>query len=200
MQDAPSPTAIQQMEQRFAACGFPRARITLREEMAVAAITLDPQAEPSDAQLACAARLMETNHLFPGTDTPAMAERLRPFLMRAMQRSDEDERQALIERDNLGPAVASLTPLRDDPRALERRLIALCGPETRKLIRTITPAGAHRPVLELHPRLSPGDSNIATSKAFTCLAELGTAADLHLGFLGNAATPTAPLPSGHPSR
>jgi hypothetical protein len=200
MQDAAMAATINQMEQRFAACGFPGARITLNEEMQTAAVTLSPQNTPSDGELDCAAKLMVRAHLFPGTDTPALAERLRPFLLRAMQGNQDEDRQALIERDALGPAVASLTPLRGNPAALKTRLTALCGPESRKLIRVTTPPGAPHPLLELHPALRPGEATAAVDKAFLCIVELSTAADLGLGFVGNAAAPKAPLPSTHPAR
>lgn len=197
MQAAP-PVPQDAIKAQIGACGFPQARI--EEAYDSYAVTLNPATPPGDQQLECAAKLMVADKLWPGDNPPALAEQLRRFLLPAMLSAGEDTRQQMIERDQLAPSIAKLDAVRNDAPALARQLGDLCGPQSRAMLKLVTPSGGGQPGLALGRIAAPGQNAAETDKAFVCLLKLSSAADLHIGFTGDEGGKSAPLPSGPHAR
>jgi hypothetical protein len=192
MQAAP-PVPQDAIKAQMGACGFPQARV--EEAYDSYAVTLNPATPPGDQQLECAAKLMVADKLWPGDNPPALAEQLRRFLLPAMLSAGEDMRQQMIERDQLAPQIAKLDPVRNDAPALARQLGDLCGPHSKAMLKLVPSPGGGRPSLALGRIAKPGQNAAETDKAFLCLLKLSSAADLHIGFIGDEAGKPAPLPS-----
>ncbi|WP_068081028.1 hypothetical protein [Novosphingobium rosa] len=197
MQAAP-PIPQDAIKAQMGACGFPKAQV--EEAYDSFAVTLNPATPPSDQQLECAAKLMVADKLWPGDNPPALAQQLRRFLLPAMLNAGEDTRQQMIERDQLAPQITRLEAVRDDAPALARQLSEFCGPSSKPMLKLVTPPGAARPSLALGRIANHGQNAAETDKAFLCLLKFSSAADLHIGFVGDegpARDPApAPLPSG----
>lgn len=197
MQAAPPPPQ-DAIKAQMGACGFPRARV--EEAYDSFAVTLNPASPPNDQQLECAARLMVADKLWPGDNPPALAQQLRRFLLPAMLKTGEDDRQQMIERDRLAPTIAKLDAVRDDAPALAAQLTQLCGAPSKAMLKLVTPPGAARPTLALGRIANPGQNAAETDAAFLCVLKLSSAADLHIGFIGDESAAAAPLPSPAPTR
>lgn len=197
MQAAPPPPQ-DAIKAQMGACGFPQARV--EEAYDSYAVTLNPASPPNDQQLECAAKLMVGDKLWPGDNPPALAQQLRRFLLPAMLSAGEDTRQQMIERDQLAPQIAKLDAVRNDAPALAKQLGDFCGPHSKAMLKMVSAPGGGQPSLALG-RIAHADQNAAeTDKAFLCLLKLSSAADLHIGFIGDEGGKPAPLPSGPHAR
>jgi hypothetical protein len=197
MQAAPPPPQ-DAIKAQIGACGFPQAQV--EEAYDSFAVTLNPAAPPNDQQLECAAKLMVADKLWPGDNPPALAQQLRRFLLPAMLNGGEDNRQQMIEREQLAPSVAKLDALRNDAPALARQLGEFCGPSSKAMLKLVRAPGAAQPSLALGRIANPGRNAAETDKAFLCLLKFSSAADLHIGFIGDEGPAPAPLPSPAPAR
>jgi hypothetical protein len=197
-QDASSPSPQDAIRAQMGACGFPHAKV--EEAYDSYAVTLNPATPPGDQQLECAAKLMVADKLWPGDNAPALAQQLRRFLLPAMLSNGEDMRQQMIERDQLAPQIAKLDAVRNDAPALAKQLGDLCGPRSKAMLKLVSAPGGGQPSLALGRITNPGHNAAETDKAFLCLLKLSSAADLHIGFVGDEGGKSAPLPSPAPAR
>jgi hypothetical protein len=176
----PRPATPQVVIARVAACGVKRrdARIRVDHMLQEAVVDVRPVAAPSDAQLACLARVSAEAFWFLVFDDATQA-RFEPLYSRASEDANLTSARAWVAAHGLAGRLPPYRKGRDDPALVIAAIEKLCR----------APARSFRNNAGM---MTAESMESVSGEQFICALNVATVAGLPFGFIGNEAEAPPP--------